>query len=139
MFYTNQILEAHKLHHENRRDDLRQYYDTRTWWKECGAFIGIYPRQSGKTVALARLASRWEFSRLLVCNKIQKEYLVGQGYIPSMITVVRGDFQIKDLRLQDDPSLYHIFIDEFMWMEKEAIDIILDQKWNSVTMLGSMR
>jgi len=113
-----------------------------SYWKEYGAFVSVLPRQLGKTTMLGVIAKHLlqieghavqiivptSHMKLSVANKIQ----LPSNYIKSVVEFV-GSNQ------SDLSSAKHLLVDEFDFIDRMHLIMVLDNDWKSVTMVSTLR
>lgn len=113
----------------------------RAHWKEHGAFVSVLPRQSGKSIMLGKMFDirrKQEEDALVITRTTQdaKDFSNKTGiHISNIQTVDRVLLLYWGKYIADT----HIFIDEFMHMDKSTLEQLLDWRWKSVTMVGTLK
>jgi len=141
------LLKTKFYHHlNNRREDMRERMSLSEWWTECGAFVEILPRQVGKTTAIislynelksGRIDPRFgkvtEFVKILCYSARVKENLIKRG-------ISSDDVFVKQEEMVGlDYMNIHLFVDEYMFIDKKIVDFIFDQEWKSLNLISSLK
>ena len=113
-------------------------------WLEYGAFISILPRQSGKTEMLIRMAKILQKENedflFVVSKKIYKDNILKRFQIdPKKIEVLMTSTLIFNFKTIEKSNKINLLIDEFMTLEKIALQSLLKMDWKSVSMVGGFR
>jgi hypothetical protein len=104
------------------------------WWKEYGAYVGIYPRQSGKTQAIIQLWEMTPDGKILVFSDRAKEMLMDRG-VPSR-SIVSSVAAINRIMHVDSVDF---FVDEFMYVGQNTMQAVYARYWKTLTLLSSLR
>jgi hypothetical protein len=122
---------------------LRSQMKLADWWKECGAFISIMPRQIGKTEMLIKLTRHFENNNeryvVAVYNQIQKRNTECLGIRPKNVKVASSHVSSTFMPTISEISECNLLVDEFMCIDKEILDDLLSYNWKTVTMVGTLR
>lgn len=132
-----------KLHNDvytkmQSTNSFKQSMPLYMFWRDFGAFVSIAPRLSGKTTMLANLSKYFKLSgknHILIVNSINDlQYMCGHFKIS------------RDNVYLPEPNSMHginynntnLMIDEFMCIDKKILNRILDNNWESVTLVSSL-
>jgi len=108
---------------------------SKSYWNEVGALFVISSRQTGKTTALKGLIDH------LKSVYPDDQSVVVTPYKTQIDLLDTGDIKLIGKRQSNrllGQKTDHLFVDEFMYIEKEFRDELLELPWKSVTMIGSM-
>ena len=115
----------------------------RMYWSECGAFVSILPRQSGKTEMIFKMA------KSIVNKETREDYLIvlrSSSFRSNMrycIDKIGVDYK-KVITLGASLSLINcsninLFVDEFDFLDERDLRALIDRPWKSVTMISTIR
>jgi len=117
-----------KYHNENKMsmNDCNWQSSWHTYWKEIGAFISILPRQVGKSTMIAEMAKNFKSAVIIspmYSDKKEFEH-ISKWTNEDKLAVAHN---------------FHLFMDEFSYIQKSDLDMILNNPWKSVTMVSSLK
>lgn len=98
------------------------------FWLEHGAFIKVLPRQIGKTTFLVEQAKLNNGIVISVTEHMRRRIKQDFNYDRAM--------SIADLRGLDTSSEW-LFVDEYDFISKDQINILLNRSWYGVMMISS--
>ena len=138
-YLTKDIQEMWLNHKHYRADNFKQYLSISNWWKELGAFIGIYPRQSGKSTAIRTISTWCLTPKILVHNSISKKIYEDCGINPRKLITTFNEVQQAANKIDCPAQDIDLFVDEFMWINPELLEYIFKQNWKTLTLISSWR
>lgn len=116
-----------------------------SWWMECGAFISMGPRQSGKTELLIRMAKILqkegeEFLFVVPNNQIKLGILNRFPINSNKIEVLQtATTALNFLKLSSENiKNINLLIDEYMMLHKDALKNLFKMDWKSISMSGGL-
>jgi hypothetical protein len=111
------------------------------YWKNIAAFTSVLPRRVGKTNMLCKMveiiAATGDNVYIIPLNMTCKTYIYKMlrrhfyGTVPNNCKVVFTS-DVKSLK-------GHLFIDEFLYFDNKILNKILDNQWETVTMVSGLK
>lgn len=120
------------------RANLRQDLTTPNWWKEVAGTFILAARQTGKTTALNNFIGH------LKTLRPNERVVAVAPYQAALEKLPEADLKLKaragtswlgDINTNTD----HLVVDEFMFLKRETLDLLLSFEWQSVTMIGGVK
>jgi hypothetical protein len=122
------------------KDGMKDLFTAHGWWAHVAGLFVLSARQTGKTTALNALITHIKKyhrsdDRVIAVAPCGSQLDLIEGadmYVQSnneMVNKLRGIGE----------SMYHLVVDEFMFLDESKRDYLLSKRWKSVTMIGSMK
>lgn len=126
---------------ENFAQEMKKLYETNKYWKEIGAFTCVSPRRSGKTTLIKKLSNELleknEQVLILTYTIAQANELISnfKQHPGLSVFAFRDQDQLRGINF----SRYNLFIDEFLYIDSNVINSILNYQWLSVNLFSSLK